>query len=518
MVIEGKHIVALILVVIVLAFSFQGTRGIWSPDEGFYIPIAKTMLSSGDFLIPKLNDETWLEKPPLLYWGIAAGMFALGENELGARAFTALCFVLTTVIVFLLGKSMWGKREGTIAGVIYCTTIIPFAASNIVTPDTPLVLWTTLAFFFFWQSVKPGASKISMWKLLMCASFGLGFISKGPAAIIPAAGMFAFLLFRGKLREYFITTWALAGFAIFSVLGLSWYFMVGKEEAGAIAYFFDNQVVGRTISEKYNRNPGVRGAFIYLPVLLFGTLPWSFIWYSDALRRRCFINPKSWWLDFRKNPVNLFIMSWFVVPFIILLAANSRLPLYLLPLFPAISLATARKLSLVTLETQKERSPGLFPKHVVLVGTWVILLIGFKLAAAYYPSERDMRSFWRDIAVSLPGSNNYEFIVLDEYYEGLSFYGLENLEMVTKKKKPYPCFVMPENLKSEIKEIALSNRQHVIICEGVKSVAYVCNELRLAGVGFKQSKLSFDRWVIICKPEALPIETRNLFPADHKAT
>ncbi len=140
---------SLLLVTFTLAFAFQGARGIWEPDEGYYVNCAVNMSKTGDFLIPRLNHEIFLDKPPLVYWGIAMGMRLFGFNEWGARFFTAMCFSLTALLVAWFGSSLWDRRTGLLAGLFYATTIIPFAAANVTTPDTPLAFSIALAFYCF---------------------------------------------------------------------------------------------------------------------------------------------------------------------------------------------------------------------------------------------------------------------------------------------------------------------------------------------------------------------------------
>src|ERR1700752_3121622 len=86
---------AALAALLVLAFAFQGSRALFAPDEGYYVDIAKSMVRTGDYLVPGLEGSPWLEKPPLSLWGIAAGLRLLGQNEWGARAFAGLCYVLT---------------------------------------------------------------------------------------------------------------------------------------------------------------------------------------------------------------------------------------------------------------------------------------------------------------------------------------------------------------------------------------------------------------------------------------
>ena len=219
--------------IFIMAFAFQGSRGIFSPDEGFYVSIAQSMSETGDFLIPRLGHQPWLDKPPLSLWGIAAGMQLLGQNETGVRAFHALSFVLTVLLVFVLGRSLGGEREGLLGAVIYGTKAIPFSAANIVTPDTPLTLWTTAAFLCFWKSVKPNTRHPALWKMLLCAAVGFGFLTKGPAALVPAGAMIVFLLLKRRTLRYLLTPWAVLGLALFGAIGLTWYAWVAKEIPGA---------------------------------------------------------------------------------------------------------------------------------------------------------------------------------------------------------------------------------------------------------------------------------------------
>jgi 4-amino-4-deoxy-L-arabinose transferase-like glycosyltransferase len=67
---------------IILAFTFQGSRGIWQPDEGYYTGTAVTMLKKDTLLIPYLGeDEIFLDKPPMIYWGIIAGLKLFGHSD-----------------------------------------------------------------------------------------------------------------------------------------------------------------------------------------------------------------------------------------------------------------------------------------------------------------------------------------------------------------------------------------------------------------------------------------------------
>lgn len=490
----------LVLGLLALAFVFQGSRGIFAPDEGVHISIAHAMLNTGDWLMPRVEHELWLDKPPLSFWGIAAGMRLFGENEWGARVFHGLCFALTTVLVFLLGKSLGGRREGLLGATIYSTMVIPFAAANVLTPDTPLTLWTTASFYCFWKSVQPAARRVVLWKVLMCGAFALGFLTKGPAALIPSAPMFVFLLLRRRARSYLLSPCALVGLTLFAVLGLGWYAYVAGEIPGALAYFWDNEVFGRIFSGKYHRNGGWAGALIYLPVVLLGTLPWSLIWWRSLRRSGRTILTTSFWTQLRNRPAGLFLAVWIVVALLIFCTASSRLSLYLLPVFPAFALLCAKLWPSFSREEAWRGNPlGFSRRTTIALGLWVMALLGLKLGAAHFPHEKDMRALYALIEDKMP-DEAYEIVSINEHVEGLGFYCHSLVERVTTKEAPYPIFIRPEHLKEEIEEITTSKYAHVFLCPKEGYARMLREVLADANIVFEQSALAFHRYLFVCRP------------------
>ncbi len=61
---DGLKVWHVAVIAILPASAFQGSRGIYAPDEGFYTAIAANMLKVNDFLVPQLADQPWLDKPP----------------------------------------------------------------------------------------------------------------------------------------------------------------------------------------------------------------------------------------------------------------------------------------------------------------------------------------------------------------------------------------------------------------------------------------------------------------------
>ena len=491
----------LLVSVAILAFGFQGARGIWQPDEGYYVGIAVSMSDQGQYLIPKLGEEIFLDKPPMLYWGIVSGMKLLGQSEFAVRVFSGLCFALTVFLIFLLGRSFFGRfEEGFWAALIYATMVVPFIAAGFVTPDTPLTLFTTLSMLAFWRSVRPGVKYPNLWKMVLCAAVGLGFLTKGPAVLIPCGAMFIYLLMTRKIVRYFLTPWAIAGLVIFVLLGLSWYVYISLKLPGSAAYFFDNMVWGRLISGKYQRNPGPVGALIYLLVVLAGTLPWSVLWYAPdkGLGRYFFAGT---WKDLLKDPVGLLLACWIVVPLILLCLASSKLGLYALPVFPALAIATAKLLP----ETAASgRIEELFSrtsiKRFSVVLLWMGLLLVSRLVLGVIPSSDDCRQLWGELKPYIP-NGEYEIVAVDERVDGLCFYGAAEVENITRKTNPYPTFMPPETVGIELEDMKKDDFPHLFIVQSEKHLREIQNILSASSWQIQRVALKNNRHLLVCLPQ-----------------
>ncbi len=494
----------LFLSLFALAFGFQGSRGIWQPDEGYYVGATLTMLQNGDLLVPRLGEEgleIFLEKPPILYWGIMAGLKAIGHSEFAVRAFNAVCYVATALIVGVLSFSLFkDKRIAVAAGFMYATMVIPFMAANFVTPDTALALWTTVAALCFWKSVEPAGKHIGRWQFLLCIVIGFGFLTKGPAVLIPCGGMFVFLLLRRQVVRFFGTPWALIGLGVFCLVGLGWYVYISTKIPGAAGYFFDNQIWGRLVSDKYRRNPGLIGALIYLPVITLGALPWSAIWWERRAAVRHIIFRKKWWIELSQNPQKLFLVCLFFVPILVLCLASSKLILYVLPLFPVMAIASARlygKKVVVALENMNRNIRAII-KPLVLTAVWVFALLGAKLAIAYYPTKNDSRHLWQQLSQHLP-KEDCEIVTVGEHAYGLLFYGATEVENTTMDERPYPTFSATERFSDELRDIGRDQHPFAFVFEKYNDASEAEKLLREMNIAYDKKSLPFRRSLLICQ-------------------
>jgi len=466
------------------ALAFQGARGIWSPDEGRYVNVAMQMLRSGDWLYPRLDDDTaHLAKPPLTYWAIALSVRLWGCSETAVRLPNAAAFVGAVLTVYALGKRLTPARPW-LPALIYATSALPCLASNIVTTDTILAFWETLAVLGFvelWWGSSPRRAPAA--RLVMWVAFGMGFATKGPPALLPLAAILAFACYSRRwagARALLSVTALLA----FLVLALWWYLLTVAREPAALRYFLLHELVGR-VTGRHGRNPRWHDALrVYGPALLLGMLPWTW-----ALLCRA---PASWrFLRQVRRPGmrrgggrDLFLFLWLLLPLAVLVVTPSRLPLYALPLCAPLALLLAR-------HYRWERSR--LPVRPGWLAAWVVVLVGLRWGAGIYDTEKDGRPLARAIRSSVPFSPAEVVFVDTGRVFGLSLYlsaeiervelgdepsgpggprGLESFAEEVAEDEPDTLYVVPAARAEEFRVRATALRQRVEALGGLRDLRF----------------------------------------------
>ena len=157
------------LLAAVLAFSDLGVRPLMSPAEGRYALVAREMLESGDWIQPRLNRARFYEKPPLTFWGVATSYRIFGFTEFASRLPSALAYIGTVVVTFLLALQLVGSRTAPLAGLIYATSLGPFIFGRFLFTDTLLVFCSSIALLGLARSFgargPEAISSCSIWAL-----------------------------------------------------------------------------------------------------------------------------------------------------------------------------------------------------------------------------------------------------------------------------------------------------------------------------------------------------------------
>ncbi|RDI97559.1 glycosyltransferase family 39 protein [Dyella solisilvae] len=409
----NRPVWVILLVGLCAGLILQGSRGLWSPDEGRYVGAALQMLGSGNFLAPAYSPtELNFSKPPMTYWVIAASLKLFGNNTWAARIPYALSFGTTLALLFLFGRRV-SPRKPWAPSLVYATSAFPFLTANVVSTDVLLTVFETLAVLGFVMATWPVHELPRRQGLrLMWLGFALAFLTKGPPGLLPLLPIVTFSVFCGDWRSV-RRLFDPVGFVLFMVIGFSWYAMAALRYPWLIHYFLHDEVYGRIFTSMHGRHAGAIGwAQIYVPVLVVGTFPW---WTAVSGALGEFFRPGRLRKLRNERSIQLFAALWLVIPLLIFCLSQSRLPLYLLPLFVPLALLSASRLE-TGFDIHSNRTRGL------LLG-WVILLLSIKGYAAYGLSAKDDNRRAAGEIASLTAGADYAAVIFLE--DNLDSYAVE---------------------------------------------------------------------------------------------
>jgi len=410
----------LLAVALVTAFAWLGSRGLFETTEGRYAECAREMVETGNWLVPQLDYQPHWTKPPLAYWAIAGAIAAGGRNAWAVRSVGALAFLITVVLVGSTARVLFGPRVGFIAALVYATSPFAVAGGSVVSTDMLLAMWSMAVVWAYWRAREARRDRAGRWTLAMWAFAGMGFVTKGPPALLALASVLVFHALDTHRGADVPSLRAGRGLAIFAVVGLWWYAVVVVRQSGLLTYFLGDEVVGRVFTPKFHRNPQWYGPLtMYAGPLLAGTGLWLFLL------------PVSWWRgreaaaapgghpdetpnrDLRGGV--RFALVWLIVSVVVLSISRSRLTLYVLPVFSAVVLLVARSLEPLACTQNGRRAIALIA--VVSVG----LVASARFVAARKSGSRDMLPLYK-ACVEAGGANPAVYIASRDHLYGLVFY------------------------------------------------------------------------------------------------
>ena len=327
--------------------------GLVGADEPRYAQIAREMLERGDWVTPTLYGHHWFEKPILYYWSAMISYKIFGVSDWAARlpaatfamgaVFAVWAFLrrfvpgaqldgalMTAGSVALIG---FGRGAGPDMLLAACFTIAMLSWMAWYLESHPLLAKDALA--------KDGAPA-NRWLAAFYFFSALGMLAKGPVApALAGAVVVIYCVARREPRTILRTLW-LPGIALFLVVALPWYVLVQMRNAEFFRVFVLEHNVARFATNLYRHK---QPFWYYAPVLLAGTLPWTWYWLAamwDGVRHWRGRDARA---TDGETPslreIRRFLLVWigFVVVFFSI--SQSKLPGYILPALPACTMLTA---------------------------------------------------------------------------------------------------------------------------------------------------------------------------------
>jgi len=312
-------LLAILLLSYFLFFFNLGSYSLKEPDEGRYAEIPREMVEQGDYLVPHLNYVRYFEKPPLLYWVTAASYKLFGINEWSFRLPNALVALLCAIILYLFARRWFFYETGFFGALILISCFGFFAMTHIVTTD---MLFTFLLFgaLLCFNEYYRGHRRFFFY--LFHIALAMATLTKGPVALILVGATILIYLYTEKRLSFLRDIFNVRGVLLFMVITLPWFISISLREKEFLQFFFIDQNILRFLTTKHNRSGP---PYYFISILAAGMLPWS------VFLPRAIIG--LW----RNNELRIFFI-WSAVVFLFFSISGSKLPPYILPLFPPLSL------------------------------------------------------------------------------------------------------------------------------------------------------------------------------------
>lgn len=358
-------------------FIGLGTPALWDRDEPTYASAALEMRAANDWLTPTIKGEPFLDKPILMYWLVLASYHEFGVDEFSSRLPSAIFGLLASFTIFFIARALWGYGAGVYSAIVFSTSLLPVVVSRLLVPDAALTFFTAVAFAFYLRA-KARLEWRNFFLGIAYAAVGLGILSKGPIALFPVA---VFLLDewlaarrlptrsfpRRALRHFYFLSLALA-------IAAPWFAYEFYTHEKFMERFFLHENFSRFANVIQGHSGGV---MYYIPVLVFGMFPWSCFLIASLLAeakkgRR------------RGEAGVLLLLLWIAVPLIALSLSATKLPHYLLILFPAFACLTGKFLQ----ECGGEGTRA-FKISVVATALFTFFIMGALFAAGLITSRYD---------------------------------------------------------------------------------------------------------------------------------
>jgi len=302
-------------------------------DEADYAQSAREMLWLNDFNTPRWNGMEFFDKPPVCMWLTAVAYKFFGINEFAARFTSASAGVLVVLLVYLLGREMYGRIAVglgaavlllTVNNQLYSHSVSFVSLARVGQLDLMLILTMTLAVWLAWRSQRHPAALIALGIPL-----GLGLMVKSISGFLAygIVGLFFFANWRERFWWRRETLW---GLLLSVVVAAPWHLaqllIWGR-------HFWDSYMVSLTVGYVTGDQGHMQDSLFYLRTIQRG-FPVLYPLVAVAVLYGIYRAVR------RNDKAALLLLCWTAVPFALYNVSRSKIGWYMVPIYPALALLT----------------------------------------------------------------------------------------------------------------------------------------------------------------------------------
>ena len=280
----------LILTLLWLAIYFAGmfSPALLDDVDTIHAEAAREMLLRHDWVTLYSNGLRYLEKAPLMYWGLATSYTVFGISDWSTRLPLMLGVFVLVLATYGLGRYAFDETGGLYSAVVLATSVGPYIFTRFLIPDVLVGLWLTIGYFFFLRSLEEETpSRLTCWGF--AATCAMNVLTKGLIGLIfPAGAIGLYLLLTGNLR-HLLRLRVFSSTLVFFALAAPWHILAALRNPaqgtvrGFLWFYFVNEHILRFLNKRMPPGYDTVPLFIFWGLLLAWLLPWS-VFLPQAVR------------------------------------------------------------------------------------------------------------------------------------------------------------------------------------------------------------------------------------------
>jgi 4-amino-4-deoxy-L-arabinose transferase-like glycosyltransferase len=313
-----------------LFFVAIGNRPLANPDEARYAEIPREMIATGDWVMPRLNDTLYFEKPPLVYWLVALCREAFGAHDWTMRLTPALFSLGGVFLTYATARAVYGRMAGLLSAIVLGTSLLYFGLGQILLLDSVVSVLMTATLFCFWLGVREPVGMRRRWFFYgLYAAAALATLAKGLIGfLVPGAVMFLWLLVFNQWRRL-LPMYLPTGLVLFLLIAAPWHILAAQRHPEWAQFYFVHEHWERFTTTAHSR---YEPWWFFIPVVLVGLFPW--IGFLPGAMREALAGG---WARRKENADAWFLATWVAFVFLFFSKSQSKLIPYILPVFPPLA-------------------------------------------------------------------------------------------------------------------------------------------------------------------------------------
>jgi 4-amino-4-deoxy-L-arabinose transferase-like glycosyltransferase len=359
---------------IVAAWALIYVPGLFHPAllddaDSVHAEAAREIVLTGDWVTLHANGIRYLEKAPLMYWGIALSFKIFGVHDWSARLPLALGVLALLLATYRLGQRAYGELGGFFAALVLATSLGPYLFTRFLIPDLLVGLWLALTFDFFLRTLnETPPTRASCWGLAIACA--LNILTKGLIGLVfPVAVIGGYLLFTRNLK-HLLRMRLFSSTLVFLAVAAPWHLLAGIRNPaqgaarGFFWFYFVNEHFLRYLNKRVPRDYDTVPLLLFWALMLVWIFPWSVFLPQAVVSVPHRIRQFASGFD-REQRANLLFGLWSLI-IVAFFSFSTRQEYYVLPAVPALALLIGGRLAREVEAVKVERA-GLISSLMLLV-------------------------------------------------------------------------------------------------------------------------------------------------------